>query len=84
MEGYTISEYVAQLKRLSIYSDLNAFLDEKFGMCYKTPVQKRLLSEKDLTFKKAMGISLAMQATEPDRYRGCEQTVCEEYTFQKK
>lgn len=70
-EGETITEYVAQLKKLSIYCDFNASLNEKLRdrvVCgIRHPhIQKRLLSEKDLTFEKAMEISVAMEAAAKD------------------
>lgn len=70
-EGETISEYVAQLKKLSIYCDFNASLNEKLRdrlVCgIRHPhIQKRLLSEKDSTFEKAVEISVAMEAAAKD------------------
>ncbi|XP_062582729.1 uncharacterized protein K02A2.6-like [Saccostrea cucullata] len=70
-EGETITEYVAQLKKLSIHCVFNASLNEKLRdriVCgvRNTQIQRRLLSEKDLSYEKAVEISLAMEAAAKD------------------
>ena len=70
-EGESISEYIEQLKKLSLHCDFKASLNEKRRdriVCgvRNTQIQKRLLSEKDITYDKAVEISIAMEAAARD------------------
>ncbi len=67
----TISDYILALKRLASSCEFGTFLDDalrdKFvcglaGEAY----YRRLLSEKDLTFKKACDIALALELAQKD------------------
>ena len=77
-EGESISEYIAQLKKLSIHCNFKASLNEKLRdriVCgvRNTQIQKRLLSEKDLTYDKAVEISIVMEAAARDATEIAEQ-----------
>ena len=77
-EGESISEYIAQLKNLSIHCNFKASLNEKLRdriVCdvRNTQIQKRLLSEKDLTYEKAVEISIAMETAARDATEIAEQ-----------
>ena len=67
--GESIEEFDAALHKLAIHSKFGTQLDDTLrdrfvcGLCQET-VQRRLLSEKDLNYMKAMEISLAMEAAD--------------------
>ena len=70
-EGETIQEYVAQLRKMSLHCGFNADLKEKLRdriVCgIRNPnIQKKLLSEKDLTYEKAVDICVAMETASRD------------------
>ncbi|CAC5377655.1 unnamed protein product [Mytilus coruscus] len=70
-EGESIQDYVAQLRKLSLHCGFNADLKEKLRdriVCgLKNPnIQKRILSEKDLTYDKAVDIGVAMETASKD------------------
>ena len=70
-QAETMAEYVAELRRLATTCEFAAFLDEalldKFvcGM-RKESIQRKLLSEADLTLTKALEIAQGMEAAEKD------------------
>ncbi|XP_062604323.1 uncharacterized protein K02A2.6-like [Saccostrea cucullata] len=70
-EGETVNEYVCELKNLSKYCEFKDFLKEALrdrlvcGLKYEA-IQKKLLSEADLTFEKAIRIATAMETAEKD------------------
>ena len=64
-----MAEYVVALKQLSTYCEFGDFLNDALQDClvcglYKESIQKRLLSEPELTFKKACEITQAMELTD--------------------
>ncbi len=64
--GESVSEFVADLKRLSLHCSFGAFLDEALRdrlVCglRSEATQKRLLTEAELTFKKAVEIAQSNQ-----------------------
>ena len=67
--GESIAEFYAALRKLAIHSKFGTQLDDTLrdrfvcGLRQET-VQRRLLSEKDLNYMKAMEISLAMEAAD--------------------
>ena len=67
LEGETVSTYLAELKKLSLYCNLNDALRDKLvcGLGNEL-IQKRLLSESDLSLAKASEIALAMEAAAKD------------------
>lgn len=70
-EGESIQDYVAQLRKLSLYCDFKGELKDKLKdrlVCgiKNHHVQKRLLSEKELTYEKAIEISVAMETAARD------------------
>ncbi|VDI15020.1 Hypothetical predicted protein [Mytilus galloprovincialis] len=70
-EGESIQDYVAQLRKLSLHCGFNADLKEKLRdriVCglKNLNIQKRLLSEKDLTYDKAVDIGVAMETVSKD------------------
>ena len=70
-EGESMSEYLAELRRLASTCDFKAFLEEalvdKF-VCglRKETIQRRLLAEADLTLTKALELAQGMEAAEKD------------------
>lgn len=65
-EGEGVADYVVALKDLSTHCDFGNFLNKALRdrlVCrlYKELIQKRLLTEAYLTFKKACEIALAME-----------------------
>ena len=77
--GESISEYVAELKRLANNCQFGQYLDEALrdrlvcGMRSQS-TQKRLLAEADLTFSKALAVALSVEAAEKNtqQLNGCE------------
>ena len=70
-EGETVAAYVVELKKLTIYCEFGAFLNEALRdrlVCglKSENIQKKLLSEADLDFEKAIKISTAMETAEKD------------------
>ena len=71
-EGESVNEYVAQLRKLSKYCEFNAFLndalrDKIFCGVRNVHMQKRLLSESELTLTKVkLEISVAMETAAKD------------------
>lgn len=79
--GETISDYILALKRLASSCEFGTFLDDalrdKF-VCGLTGeiYHRRLLSEKDLTFKKACDIALALELAHKDtKELGAQATI---------
>ena len=70
-EGETVDNYVASLQAIAKYCDyrdtLNMMLRDRLvcGINHQV-VQRRLLAEKNLTFDKALEISLAVEAADKD------------------
>lgn len=67
----TISSYMAALRRLSEHCEFGRFLDDALRdrlVCglRSSPIQKRLLSEADLTYKKALETAFAMEIAAKD------------------
>ena len=65
-EGESVAEYVVALKELTTHCEFGGFLNEALRdrlVCglYRESTQKRLLTEVDLTFKKACEIAQAME-----------------------
>ena len=81
-EGESIADYVVQLKKLTTYCEFKAFLNEALrnrlvcGLKSET-IQKKLLSEADLDFDKAVKISTAMETAEKDTqtFTGSDSTI---------
>ncbi|XP_062566348.1 uncharacterized protein K02A2.6-like [Saccostrea cucullata] len=70
-EGETVNEYVCELKNSSKYCEFGDFLKEALRdrlVCglRSEAIQKKLLSEADLTFEKAKRIATAMETAEKD------------------
>jgi len=66
VESETVSDFAAQLKKLSTRSEFGNFLDEALRDRFvcglrKESIQKKLLSEKTLDFSKAMEIAQSME-----------------------
>ena len=65
-EEESVAEYSATLKQMSTHCDFGSFLNDALhnqlvcGLCHKT-MQKKLLAEHKLTFKKACEIAQAME-----------------------
>ena len=78
----SIAEYVAELRRLATDCEFGDYLGEALrdrlvcGM-RSCSVQKRLLSEADLTFKRALEIAQAMEAAESNvkSLKGTEESI---------
>ena len=70
-EEETVAQYVAVLKRLSEYCEFGAYLEDALrdrfvcGLKSET-VQKRLLTEKDLTFHKAVEYAVSAETATRD------------------
>ena len=65
-EGESVADYVVALKELSTHCDFGTFLNDALRdrlVCglYKEATQKRLLTEAELTFKKACEIAQVME-----------------------
>ena len=70
-EEETVAQYVAVLKRLSEHCEFGAYLEDalrdRFVCGLKTEtVQKRLLTEKDLTFQKAVDYAVSAETATRD------------------
>ena len=70
-QGETVSAYIAELRALSEYCNYGGTLDLMLHnrlVCgiNNVQIQKRLLAEDKLTFKKALEISLALEAATKD------------------
>ena len=69
MPGETITEFVAELRRLAVHCEFGAYLSESLrdrlvcGLSNEA-VQRRLLSEEDLTLTKAIELALSLEAAE--------------------
>ena len=69
VESETVSDFAAQLKKLSTHCEFGNFLDEALRDRFvcglrKESIQKKLLSEKTLDFSKAMEIAQSMEMKE--------------------
>eukprot|EP00079_Xenopus_tropicalis_P035744 XP_017949515.1 PREDICTED: uncharacterized protein K02A2.6-like [Xenopus tropicalis] len=70
-EGETVSEFAAQLRKLAEHCEfkdgLNDALRDRFvcGLCSEN-IQKRLLTEDNITFKRAIEIAVAMETAAKD------------------
>ena len=68
--GETIPDFVAQLRHLSDgcnFENLNKALRDRLVLgCQNAVIQRRLLSEKDLTFNKALDTATAMEMASKD------------------
>ena len=70
-EGEPVSSYLAELKKLSLYCEFGTNLNDAlrdrlvFGL-HNNLIQKRLLSEPDLSLAKASEIALAMEVAAKD------------------
>ena len=68
--GESISDFVAQLRHLSDgcnFDDLSKALRDRLVVgCQNPAIQRRLLSEKDLTFEKALSTATAMEMASKD------------------
>ena len=67
LEGETVSAYLAELRKLSLYCEFGTNLDDSLRdrlVCglHNELIQKRLLSEPSLSLAKATEIALAMEA----------------------
>ena len=67
LPGETVADLVAHLRRLSKHCEFGAFLEDSLRDCLvcglrSEAMQKRLLSEKDLTFRKALDMAQAMES----------------------
>ena len=84
----SIAEYVAELRRLATDCEFGDYLGEALRdrlVCgtRSSSVQKRLLSEADLTFKRALEIAQAMEAAESNvksGYRGINKETLHQFT----
>jgi hypothetical protein len=69
--GETVAEYIAELKRLSEHCNFGNVLNDALrdrlvcGISSET-IQRKLLSEEDLTFKKASETAIAIEAASKD------------------
>ena len=68
-EGETVSQFVAELRRLSEHCDFKATLDDMLRdriVCgvRNSSVQRRLLAESGLTFKKAFELVQSAESAE--------------------
>ena len=89
--GETIAEYVAELRRLSTHCDFGDTLNDALrdrlvcGLRYES-VQKRLLSEPDLTFKRALEIAQSLEAADKNAkaLKGTESAVKKLFSAQKR
>lgn len=74
LEGESVADYSAALKKYSERCQFNAFLEEALrdrfvrGLRGKK-IQKRLLAEEDLTCKKALETAVAMECAEKHAYQ---------------
>ena len=71
LEGETVSKYLAELKKLSLYCEFrenlnDAIRDRPVCGLHNELIQKRLLSEQDSSLAKASEIALAMEAAAKD------------------
>ena len=71
LEGETVSSYLAELKKLSLYCEFGTNLNDALRdrlVCglHNELIQKRLLSEPDLPLVKASEIALAREAAAKD------------------
>ncbi|PFX12147.1 Retrovirus-related Pol polyprotein from transposon 17.6 [Stylophora pistillata] len=71
LEGETVSTYIAELKKLTLYCEFGASLNDALRdrlVCglHNELIQKRLLSEPELTLAKATEIAFAMEAAAKD------------------
>ena len=71
LEGETVSAYLAELKTLSLHCEFGTNLGDSLRdrlVCglNNALIQKRLLSERDLTLAKATQIALSMEAAAKD------------------
>ncbi|XP_077863123.1 uncharacterized protein LOC144345900 [Saccoglossus kowalevskii] len=69
-EGESLSQYIAVLKKLTLHCNFGLILDvlrDRFvcGMCNKT-IEKRLLTEHDLTYTKAVELAISMETAAKD------------------
>ena len=69
VSGESVAEYVAELRRLVTHCQFGNYLDEALRdrlVCgiRNTGIQKQLLSEAELTLKKAIELSQAFEAAE--------------------
>ena len=67
--GESIGDYIAELKRMSATCDFRGYLEEALrdrfvGGPKSQVIQKRLLAEADLTFRRAAKIALGIEAAE--------------------
>ena len=65
--GGTISEYIAELRKLALHCEFGDYLDQALRdrlVCglLSDSIQKRLLAEADLTLTRALSISQGMEA----------------------
>lgn len=65
-EGETVSQFMAELRKLSEHCNFEAFLNDALRDRFvcgltSTATQRKLLSEADLTLKKAMDIAVSME-----------------------
>ena len=79
--GETISDYVAELRRLSMnceFADLNEALRDRLVCGLRSEaIQRKLLTEKDLKFAKALEIAQGMEAVDRDtlQLKGSEAAI---------
>ena len=79
--GETISDYVAELRRLSLnceFADLNEALRDRLVCGLRSEaIQRKLLTEKDLKFAKALEIAQGMEAVDRDtlQLKGSEAAI---------
>ena len=71
LEGETVSDYLAELRKLSLYCEFGTNLNDSLRdrlVCglHNELIQKRLLSEPSLSLAKATEIVLAMEAAAKD------------------
>ena len=68
-ESETVAQFVVELKRLALKCELGTFLEEALRdrlVCglKSVQIQKKLLAERDLTFKKAFETAQSMEIVE--------------------
>ena len=66
LEGETISAYLANLKKLLLYCEFRTNLNDMLSGLHNELIQKRPLSEPDLSLAKASEIALAMEVAAKD------------------
>ena len=82
--GESIAAYLAELKRLAYHCQFEGHLEESLRdqlVCglRSTGIQKRLLTEADLTYNKAIELALGMEAAEKTPFGSSQLTTAHSY-----